>query len=60
MIVTWASTETSIALAADELPFDRNGLIEVLYTNGETEFVIFETPAVKAIVGDVQPVPSDT
>lgn len=59
MIVTWASTEASIALAADELPFDRNHLTQVLYENGETQFVIFDTLAVRALVGDIQPLPPD-
>jgi hypothetical protein len=53
MIVTWASTNNSIALAADDLPFNRNGLSDVLRSNGETEFIIFEILAVQAIVGDI-------
>jgi hypothetical protein len=56
MVVTSASTETSFALAADELPFDRDRLAEVLHANGVFQFVIFDTPAVKAIVGNVQAV----
>ena len=58
MIVTWASTEASIALAADVMPFDRSRLTQVLYDNDETQFVIFDTPAVRALVGDIQPAPS--
>jgi hypothetical protein len=54
MVVTSASTESSFALAADELPFDRDRLAEVLHANGVFQFVIFDTPAVKAIVGNVQ------
>ncbi len=54
MIVSWASGESSIALAADALPFDRNGLTEILYASGETQFVIYDTDAVAAIVGAVQ------
>jgi hypothetical protein len=53
MIVTWASTNNSIALAADDLPFNRNGLSDVLRSNGETEIIIFEILAVQAIVGDI-------
>jgi hypothetical protein len=53
IVVTWASAESSLALAADDLPFDRNSLTELLYANGETQFVIFEPLAVRAIVGDV-------
>jgi hypothetical protein len=55
IVITWASAESSLALAADDLPFDRNSLTELLYANGETQFVIFEPLAVQAIVGDVQP-----
>lgn len=54
IVVTSASTGSSFALAADELPFDRKRLAEVLHANGETQFVIFDTPAVKAIVGTLQ------
>jgi len=53
MIVTWASSGASLALAADELPFDRNRLTKVLYENGETQFVIFDTLAVRALVGNI-------
>ena len=54
VVVTSASTGSSFALAADHLPFDRNRLAEVLQANGETQFMIFDTPAVKAIVGTLQ------
>lgn len=54
IVVTSASTGSSFALAADELPFDRDRLAEVLQANGETQFVIFDTLAVTAIVGDRQ------
>lgn len=37
----------------DELPFDQNNLSEILRTNGETQFIILDTPAVRAIVGDL-------
>jgi hypothetical protein len=54
MIVTWAATDASIALAAAELPFDRNALSQMLTENGVTQFVIFDTPAVQALVGNVE------
>ncbi len=54
VVVTSASTGSSFALAADHLPFDQNRLAEVLQANGETQFMIFDTPAVKAIVGTLQ------
>jgi hypothetical protein len=59
IVVTSASTESSFALAADELPFDRNRLADVLQANGATQFVIFDTLAVEAIVGNVQTVTQD-
>jgi hypothetical protein len=54
MIISWSAGESSIAIAAKELPFDRSNIIEVLYSQGETQFVIYDTGAVKAMVGDIQ------
>lgn len=51
IVVTVNSSNSSIALAADELPLDRDQLSDVLLENGETQYIIFETQAVKAIVG---------
>ncbi|MAS36671.1 MAG: hypothetical protein CL610_21885 [Anaerolineaceae bacterium] len=59
MIVTWASTDASMALAADAMPFDRNQLTQMLQAHGETQFVIFDTLAVRALVGDLHPLPPD-
>lgn len=51
IVVTLGSTETSYALAGDDLPFDQNRLSEILRSGGETEFIIFDTPAVRLIAG---------
>lgn len=53
IVVTSASTNSSFALAADEFQFDRSRLAEVLQAYGEIQFVIFDAPAVEAIVGNV-------
>jgi hypothetical protein len=55
MVVTLPTAGLSIVLAAPDLPFDRDSLSEVLRANGITQFIIFETASVKAIVGDIQP-----
>ncbi len=50
MVVTMNSSASSYVLAADKLPFDQNRLSDLLNENGETQFIIFDTLAVKAIV----------
>jgi hypothetical protein len=51
LVITLASMEASIAFAADELPFYRDEVIEILQAVGETQFVIFDTPAVCLLAG---------
>lgn len=51
MVVSSVSTDSSLVLAADVLPFDRHQLVEVLHAGGEAQFMIFDTAAVRAIVG---------
>jgi hypothetical protein len=52
IVVTMNSSNSSLVLAAHEIPFDRDQIAELLRENGETQFIIFDTPAVKAIVGN--------
>ncbi|MCC6611943.1 MAG: hypothetical protein IT320_00615 [Anaerolineae bacterium] len=52
MVVNAASMDSSIMLAADALPFDRNSLADTLSARGVTEFIIFDTPAVRALVDE--------
>lgn len=58
VVFTPASSPTSYALAGQELSFDREALSAALRSAGEIEFAIFETPAVRIIVGDAQPLVS--
>lgn len=51
LVLTLPSMESSVVFAADELLFDRDAITEILHANGITQFVIFETPAVRALVG---------
>jgi hypothetical protein len=44
LVITLPTMETSLAFAADEMPFDRDGVIELLHGVGQTQFVIFDTP----------------
>lgn len=60
MVVTPASAGWSFAYASDDLPFNRLALEAALQASGETNFVIYETPAVRAFVGDALPITLDT
>jgi spermidine synthase len=60
MVYTPASAGWSFALAAQDLPLDQEMLASALRTNGEEQYVIFETPAVQAIVGDAPPITLDS
>jgi hypothetical protein len=51
LVITLPSMEASLAFAADELPFNRDEVIEILHAMGETQFVIFDTPAVRLLAG---------
>jgi spermidine synthase len=56
MVITSASAGWSFAYAGQTLPFDRTTLADSLRANGELQFVIYETPIVRDIVGDAQPI----
>lgn len=60
MVVTAESAGWSFAYASDDLPFTRQDVENALRQTGETSFVILETPAVRAIVGDAAPITLDT
>lgn len=57
MIVTLPATRTSIAFASAVLPFDENVLAEILRQSGETEFIILDTPDVRAVAENQSPRP---
>ena len=53
MVVSLMSAGQSFALAAETLPFDSRGVTDVLHENGEIQFLIFDTPAVRMITGSM-------
>lgn len=59
-IYTPASAGWSFALASNHLTIDQNTLAGALQDSGEQQYVIYETPAVRAIVGDAQPITLDS
>lgn len=60
MVVTPESVGWSFAYASDDLPFDRTAIEAALRASGEATFVLYETPAVRAFVGDAQPITLDS
>lgn len=54
VIISFASSASSFALAAEKLPFDQAQLSSLLQENNETQFIIFDTSAVRAIIGNLQ------
>jgi len=60
IVVTSQAAGWSFAYASDDLPFDRAAIENALRASGETGFVIFDTPAVRAVVGDARPITLDS
>jgi spermidine synthase len=60
MVVTPGSVGWSFAYAGDDLPFDYADIEAALRANGETEYAIFETAAVRAVTGDAPPITLDS
>ncbi len=60
MVITPQSVGWSFAYAGDDLPFDRATVEAALRDSGETQYVIYETAAVRAFVGDARPITLDT
>jgi len=60
IVVTPASVGWSFAYASDYLPFDREDVEQMLHARGETDYVIYDTPDVRAIVGDARLITLDT
>ncbi len=55
MVISLPAEKSSVVVAGNTLPFDRDSLASLLRANGETQFVIYEGSAVKALIGNVQP-----
>jgi spermidine synthase len=60
LVVTSSSVGLSFAYASDELPFSMADVRAGLELNAETDYAIFETDTVRAIVGDAQPITLDS
>lgn len=60
LVYTPESAGWSFALASDNLSISRDELSAALHTSGEQQFVIYDTPAVRAIVGDAPPITLDS
>jgi spermidine synthase len=60
IVVTAESVGWSFAYASDNLPFGVEVVEAALRQSGETHYAIFDTPAVRALTGDAQPITLDT
>ncbi len=60
LVITPASVGWSFIIAADNLPFSREELDAALRQNGEVQFSTFDTPAVRAVVGNTTPITLDS
>jgi hypothetical protein len=53
LVISLPNLDSSLAFAADELPFDQADVTEMLHAAGETQFVIFDTAAVRVFTGNL-------
>lgn len=60
IVITPASVGWSFVFAADDLPFTRQQLEAALRQSGEVQFSTFDTPAVRAVIGDAAPITLDS
>jgi spermidine synthase len=60
MVVTAESVGWSFAYAGDNLPFDTAAVEAALRESGEVKYAIYDTPAVRALTGDAQPITLDS
>jgi spermidine synthase len=60
IVITPKSAGWSFAYASNDPPFARQAIENALRDSGEVQFVIFDTPAVKAIVGGAPPITLDS
>ncbi len=60
IVITPASVGWSFAFASDHLPFTAEELQAVLRQNGEIQFSVFDTTAVRQLVGATPPITLDT
>jgi hypothetical protein len=55
MILSLVGEDLSLIFAADTLPLNVDGLTALLHDNGETEFVIYDTPVVQVFAENATP-----
>lgn len=60
IVVTAESVGWSFAYAGDNLPFDVSAVEEALRESGEVNYAIYDTPAVRALTGNAQPITLDS
>ena len=60
VVVTSDQVELSVIFASDNLTFGVEEVQTALETNGATDYAIFETNTVRAILGDAQPITLDS
>jgi hypothetical protein len=53
MVITLPADKSTQFIAGETLPFDYTQLSDLLGTNGQTQFIIYDTPAVQTIVREV-------
>jgi spermidine synthase len=59
LVVTSGSADLSFAYASDRLPFDSAAVEKTLRANDETQFVIYQPPAVRLLVSPARPISLD-
>jgi len=59
LVVTSGSADLSFAYAGDQLPFDSTTVEKTLRANDETQFIIYQPPAVHVLAGDQRPISLD-
>lgn len=60
IVVTPESAGWSFAYVGDDLPFDRVALEAAIRASGESNFVLFDTAAVRAFAGNARPITLDS
>lgn len=60
IVVTAESVGWSFAYAGDNLPFDVSAVEEALRESGEVNYAIYDTPSVRVLTGNAQPITLDS
>jgi hypothetical protein len=54
-VIVFPTAHNSIVIAGTTLPFDSNSLSQFLRDNGETQFIVLDTPALKSLTASTAP-----